>query len=114
MKDKITNNEKGEILDENNSVEGSNNSDLVQHAVRDRRRQITGWQTFLTRIKDSNVSKMVMNCDTLEEMRKTIIKMSDIKSSSPKTFIKTSSKSISLQIKREPRNLAVICMKKRH
>ena len=62
---------------------------------------------------------MIMNYDTLEEMRKPIIKKSEIKSSIlstglPETFVKKHSKSISSQIekcnksvppliKREPR-----------
>ena len=71
MQDKIRFNEKGEIYNNDDDViAGSNIADLVQHAVRDRRRQLTpmGWQTFLTQLKDANAPKMVMNYDTLEEL----------------------------------------------
>lgn len=71
MKDKIRFNEKGEIYNNTDVIEGSNIADLVQHAVRDRRRQLTpvGWQTFLTQLKDVNAPRMVMNYDTLEELK---------------------------------------------
>ena len=78
MKDKIRFNEKGEIYNNDDVIAGSNIADLVQHAVRDRRRQLTpmGWQTFLTQLKDANAPKMVMNYDTLEELKTPIARIS--------------------------------------
>ena len=71
MTDKIRFNEKGEIYDDGDVIAGSNIGDLVQHAVRDRRRQLTpmGWPTFLRQLKDANAPKMVLNYDTLEELK---------------------------------------------
>ena len=72
MKEKMPISEKGEIYSKDGDViEGSNIADLVQHAVRDRRRKYTpmGWNMFLTHLKDSNAPKMVMNYDTLEELK---------------------------------------------
>ena len=72
MKDKIRFNDKGEIYTHDGTViEGSNIADLVQHAVRDRRRQImpSGWRPFLQHLKETNAPKMVMNYDTLEELK---------------------------------------------
>ena len=72
MKDKIQFNPKGEIYtNEGVRIEGSNIADLVQHAVRDRQRNInpTGWKTFLKQLKDSNAPQMILNYNTLEELR---------------------------------------------
>ena len=72
MKDKIRVNEQGEIVkDDGYVIEGSNIGDLIQHAVRDRRRNLTpvGWDTFVTRLKDTNAPKMVLSYDTLDELR---------------------------------------------
>ena len=71
LSNKIMINEKGEIIEQNGKVvEGSNISDLIQHAVRDRRRNITppGWDSFKTLLKDSNAPRMILNYETLEEM----------------------------------------------
>lgn len=68
---KIDVNEKGELKDAHGSViQGSNISDLVQHAVRDRRRNILppGWNTFLSVLRDNNTPRMILNYNTLEEM----------------------------------------------
>ena len=86
MKDKMKVNEKGEIFnDEGQIIEGSNISDLVQHAVRDRRRNLTpfGWKTFITQLRNENVPKMLMNYDTLEELTSphNLSKLSDIPTS---------------------------------
>ena len=75
MKEKMPISEKGEIYSKDGDViEGSNIADLVQHAVRDRRRKYTpmGWKLFLTHLQDSNAPKMVMNYDTLEELKPTL------------------------------------------
>ena len=66
-------NDRGEILDANEiPIEDSNITDLIQHAVRDRRRDIQpkGWQYFKERLRDINVPHSVLNYDTLNEMKK--------------------------------------------
>ena len=72
MKDKVQVNPKGEIYTTSGvRIEGSNIADLVQHAVRDRQRNINpiGWQTFLHYLKDSNAPQMILNYNTLDELR---------------------------------------------
>ena len=67
-------NERGEIIDikTNRPVERSQLSDLIQHAVRDRRRKIspTGWQYFLNQLHERNVPQMLLNLPTLDELKK--------------------------------------------
>lgn len=84
---KIGVNDKGELLDVNNKgIEGSNIGDLIQHAVRDRRRNMVpqGWTTFLQMLRDNNVPQMILNYDTLEEMKpsKAIVKSAPVIKSS--------------------------------
>ena len=65
-------NGRGEIIDfDGKVIEGSNIADLIQRAIRDRRRNIipTGWETFKNILKDSNAPRMILNYDTLEEMQ---------------------------------------------
>ena len=72
VSDKIGVNAKGEMYDRHGAViEGSNITDLVQHAVRDRRRNIvpTGWNDFLNVLRDNNAPRMILNYDTLDEIR---------------------------------------------
>lgn len=72
ISDKVDFNNKGELKDASgNSIEGSNLTDLIQHAVRDRRRNINpvGWDYFKDRLHDSNAPKMILNYETLDEMR---------------------------------------------
>ena len=72
LKNKLSFSEKGEILDnDNKAIVDSNISDLIQHAVRDRRRNMTpvGWKSFLTTLQSSNAPKMLLSYDTLEELR---------------------------------------------
>lgn len=74
MIDKIKFNERGELEDASgNVIHSSNIADLIQHAVRDRRRKITpiGWEYFLQKMHDVNAPQMLLNYDTLEEMRHT-------------------------------------------
>ena len=69
---KLNLNEKGELLNADGSVvSGSNIGDLIQHSVRDRRRNMVppGWQTFLDILRDNNVPRMILNYDTLDEMK---------------------------------------------
>ena len=63
-------NNKGELLDDGKAIEGSNIGDLVQHAVRDRRRNIIpeGWKEFLKILRANNAPRMIMNYETLEEL----------------------------------------------
>lgn len=71
--DKIGVSEKGELLDsEGKIVEGSNISDLIQHAVRDRRRNYNpeGWDIFRETLRELNVPKSILNYDTLDEISK--------------------------------------------
>ena len=78
-------NERGEILSASNQlIPQSRLEDLVQHAVRDRRRNITptGWQDFRHLLKQHNVPKFTLNRDTLEEMeRDSAVKREDSPSS---------------------------------
>ena len=70
--DKIGVNAKGEMYDSHGAIiEGSNITDLVQHAVRDRRRNIvpTGWNEFLNVLRNNNAPRMILNYDTLGEMQ---------------------------------------------
>ena len=72
MKDKIHVNDKGELSDASGqSIPGSNIIDLVHHAVRDRRRKImpSGWSNFVSYLRELNAPKMVMNYDTVDELR---------------------------------------------
>ena len=64
-------NERGEIFDlENKTIENSRLEDLIQHAVRDRRRNISpvGWKYFMGLLREHNVPKSILNRDTIEEM----------------------------------------------
>ena len=64
-------NDKGEIFSNDGAtIPGSRVEDLIQHAVRDRRRNMTpkGWSDFLTILREHNVPKSILNRDTLDEM----------------------------------------------
>lgn len=64
-------NDRGEILDDNNQViENSRIDDLIQHAVRDRRRNITprAWNYFVSILKKHNIPKTILNRNTLDEI----------------------------------------------
>ena len=72
ISDKLPTNERGEIInDDGKVIEGSNIADLIQHAVRDRRRNMipTGWNEFKDILKNSNAPRMILNYETLEEMQ---------------------------------------------
>ena len=72
MKDKLQISPKGEIYgNDGQLIAGSNITDLVQHAVRDRRRAMnpSGWLEFVNYMKQNNVPNMILNYDTLDEMR---------------------------------------------
>ena len=64
-------NERGEIYDkEHNLIDNSRLEDLIQYAVRDKRRNInpTGWPYFLTLLLENNIPKSILNRSTIEEM----------------------------------------------
>ena len=66
-------NERGELMNSLTNVPIGNSqvSDLIQHAVRDRRRNIspTGWDYFLGRLREHNVPHMLLNMPTLNELK---------------------------------------------
>ena len=64
-------NDKGEIYDGSNTIiSHSRVEDLIQHAVRDRRRNMIpiGWNYFLNVLRDHNIPKSILNRDTLDEL----------------------------------------------
>ena len=64
-------NERGEIYDkENNIIANTRLEDLIQHAVRDKRRNINpvGWRYFLNLLLENNIPKSILNRGTMEEM----------------------------------------------
>ena len=64
-------NERGEIFNEDGQlVSESRLEDLVQHAVRDRRRAVipTGWSQFRNLLLSQNVPRFMLNRDTLQEL----------------------------------------------
>ncbi len=64
-------NDRAEIIDKDGKViEDSRLEDLIQHAVKDKRRDITpiGWQEFIKMLREHNVPRFMLNRDTLEEM----------------------------------------------
>ena len=76
----ITWNERGELIDSSSKrpIERSQVSDLIQHAVRDRRRNIspTGWKYFLTKLHEHNIPQMLLNLSTLDELKTPVRKSS--------------------------------------
>ena len=64
-------NEIGELVKSDGSVIPSSRfEDLIQHAVRDRRRKFipVGWDYFLELLRTYNVPKSVLNRETLDEL----------------------------------------------
>ena len=64
-------NDRGELIDETgNVISSSRVEDLIQHAVRDRRRNMTpiGWNQFLNLLREHNIPKSILNRYTLDEM----------------------------------------------
>jgi len=63
--------ERGEMYDKDkNLIPNSRIEDLIQHAVRDRRRNIspTGWNDFLQLLREHNIPRSILNRDTIDEM----------------------------------------------
>lgn len=78
-------NERGEIYDDKgNVIPYSRLEDLVQYAVRDRRRNIKpeAWDYFKTTLQKYNVPKYVLNSDTLKELDSPFMIKSEPSSSS--------------------------------
>ena len=66
-------NETGELVkDDGTAIPSSRFEDLIQHAVRDRRRKFTpeGWDYFLHLLKLHNVPRSLLNRETLDELTK--------------------------------------------
>ena len=70
-------NERGELLENSDTPQqqailGSRVEDLIQHAVRDRRKQFTpvGWEIFLDLLKKHNIPRMTLNRATVDELQK--------------------------------------------
>ena len=64
-------NELGEVIKDDGSViKSSRYEDLIQHAVRDRRRNFSpaGWDYFVGLLKRQNVPRSVLNRDTIDEV----------------------------------------------
>ena len=63
--------ERGELLDDaGKAIPNSRVEDLIQHTVRDRRRNFTpeAWDTFVGMLKKHNVPRVVLNRPTLDEL----------------------------------------------
>lgn len=64
-------NDKGEIIDNQGQIiSHSRIEDLIQHAVRDRRRNMMpiGWSYFVNLLHDHNIPKSILNRSTLDEL----------------------------------------------
>lgn len=71
LSDKLFVTENGELRSlDGNVVKGSNISNLIQYAVRDRRSNIPpiGWEYFLHELVQLGAPKMLLNYETLDEM----------------------------------------------
>jgi hypothetical protein len=79
-------NERGEIYDnkENKVIERSRMEDLIQHAVRDRRRNISpvGWRYFVSLLREHNIPKSILNSSTIEEMDQKLEEAEEVESPS--------------------------------
>lgn len=92
--------ERGEVYDkENNLIDNSRVEDLIQHAVRDRRRNIspTGWSTFLSLLREHNVPKSILNRDTIDEIEH----FRDVKVTKPKGIVKKEVNSSKIPIRKK-------------
>ena len=90
-------NERGEIYDkENNIMENTRLEDLIQHSVRDRRRNISpkGWSYFVNLLREHNVPKSILNRGTLDEIedKSSVIKLTLPATPEKKTAIKRPSR----------------------
>ena len=75
-------NDKGEVYDSDDKIiSHSRVEDLIQHAVRDRRRNMipVGWNYFLAVLRDHNIPKSILNRYTLDELEQKKIPPSSTK-----------------------------------
>ena len=78
--------DKGELIDmDDHIIPNSHISDLIQYAVRDKRRkfQPIGWSEFVQQLHDMNAPKSPLNAETIEEIKQ--LKFPSIKTHSPRT-----------------------------
>lgn len=110
-------NERGELItDDDRVIPHSRIEDLVQHAVRDRRRNMTptGWDYFAHILKHYNVPKSLLNRETLDELEEVQTRSTNLSSPNikqrvsrlqkPKIFAPKQEEEILLIPKREPHN----------
>ena len=59
------------MKDDGSAIESSRIEDLIQHAVRDRRRPFspTGWNYFVSLLKKHNIPRSSLNLETLRELQ---------------------------------------------
>lgn len=105
ISDKVRVNETGEIQDgvSGTTIAGSNISDLIQHAVRDRRRNIgvpPGWESFLTTLKTTNAPRVILNHDTLAEMAGNVVATPKVKPLPSKLPIAVKKSTVSVKSRR--------------
>ena len=94
-------NDKGELLINKGSsgdasaVVGSRAEDLIQHAVRDRRKHFTptGWSEFAEQLHKHNIPRMMLNHPTIEELQ--------ARSTPPSTTTTTTAATPASSIKKE-------------
>jgi len=108
-------NDRGELIGDNHvTVSDSNITDLIQHAVRDRRRNIQpeGWEVFKEKLQNLNVPQSFLNYDTLDEIKRPLrIKQSpdSFKTSNTNKFSPSSSpfkrRTIQTRVKRRETQL---------
>ena len=101
-------NETGELVkDDGTAIPSSRFEDLIQHAVRDRRRKFTpeGWDYFLHLLKLHNVPRSLLNRETLDELTNLATTPAKVAASHPTrkalkfkspTAVATGSKSLAL------------------
>ena len=97
--------ERGEMYDKANTViPNSRIEDLIQYAVRDRRRNYepTGWRSFLELLRDNNIPKYMLNRNTLEELDRNVFPIKNILPTKVKTEITSRSRSRKRALKRSP------------
>ena len=84
IKNYLNVNEKGEIIkDDNSIIESSRFEDLIQHAVRDRRRNFipTGWKYFIELLRNHNVPRASLNRETMDELDSHVTNVKTLKPS---------------------------------
>lgn len=102
-------NERGEIYDKDDVIiPNSHVEDLIQHAVRDRRRNMIplGWSQFVDILRERNVPRSVLNRNTLDEIEyKPIIVKEEPMDMKPKLRGKRRSNELTTNVKRMKRDV---------